>query len=60
MRTAREPHPFERGGVQGSNCSPSYRVHCIATTTPNGGSQPVDLIKQWKEMFTDFQFGEQL
>ena len=25
-----------------SNCSPSYQVHCIATTAPGGSSQPVD------------------
>ena len=26
-----------------ANCPPSYQVHCIATTTPSGSLQPVDL-----------------
>ena len=25
------------------NCSPSYQVHCLATTTPSGSSYAVDL-----------------
>ena len=40
-----------------SNCSPSYQVHCIATTAPNNSSQSVD---QTTEGNVCFHFGEQL
>ena len=34
---------YYHGNVIQSNCSPSYLLHCIATITPSGSLQPVDL-----------------